>query len=209
MKKQLLALGLVTVFGLAGCANGSTDEPAPETNEEATTNEEEVQSDQGTNEGTTTGDSAEDTDHSSMNHSSSGDVPDDLQEADSPTFPVGSQAVIEASHMEGMNGAEATISGAFNTTVYTVTYTPTDGGEPVKNHKWVIHEEIKNAQDEPYEAGDEVTLTAKHMEGMEGATATIDSAQQTTVYMVDYTSTTSGEEVTNHKWVTEDELSAK
>jgi len=30
-----------------------------------------------------------------------------------------------------------------------------------------------------------------------------------TVYMVDYTSTTDGEEVKNHKWVTESELSPK
>ena len=45
------------------------------------------------------------------------------------------------------------------------------------------------------------------MEGMENATVLIDEAVQTTVYMVDYTSTTSGEAVTNHKWVTEEELS--
>ena len=50
---------------------------------------------------------------------------------------------------------------------------------------------------------------ADHMKGMDGATAEIDSAEQTTVYMINYTSTTSGEEVTNHKWVTESELSAK
>lgn len=49
-------------------------------------------------------------------------------------------------------------------------------------------------------------MNADHMEGMNGATAVIDSAEQTTVYMVDFTST-SGEEVKNHKWVTESELS--
>lgn len=47
------------------------------------------------------------------------------------------------------------------------------------------------------------------MEGMENATVLIDEAVQTTVYMVDYTSTTNGEAVTNHKWVTEEELSPK
>ena len=47
------------------------------------------------------------------------------------------------------------------------------------------------------------------MEGMDGATATIDSAEETTVYMVDFTTTDTDEAVTNHKWVTESELSAK
>jgi len=147
------------------------------------------------------------TDHGEMNHSSSGDVPAGLEEAQHPTYPIGSKVIIHADHMPGMNGAEATVSGAFDTTVYTVTYTPTTGGNPVKNHKWVIHEEIENAGDEPFQPGDEVVLNADHMKGMKGAKATIDSAQQTTVYMVDYVDTKTGEQVTNHKWVTEDELS--
>lgn len=44
---------------------------------------------------------------------------------------------------------------------------------------------------------------------MKGATAEIESAEQTTVYMVDYTPTDGGEVVTNHKWVTEEELEAQ
>src|SRR5699024_11743439 len=88
-----------------------------------------------------------------------------------------------------------------DTTVYIVTYTPTTGGEKVEDHKWVIHEEIENAEEETYEPGDEVVLEADHMEGMEGATATIDSAEDTTVYMVSYTDTETGEEVEYHKWV--------
>lgn len=148
-------------------------------------------------------------DHGSMNHSSSGEVPEGLEEAENPTFEVGSQAIIQSDHMEGMNGAEATIVGAYNTTVYTVSYTPTTGGERVENHKWVIHEELQDVGEAPLEPGTEVTLNADHMEGMNGATATIDSAEETTVYMVDFTSTTGGEEVENHKWVTESELSAQ
>ena len=35
-------------------------------------------------------------------------------------YPVGSQAIINAEHMSGMNGAEATISVAFDKTIYTV-----------------------------------------------------------------------------------------
>ncbi|MUK89211.1 DUF1541 domain-containing protein [Ornithinibacillus sp. L9] len=111
--------------------------------------------------------------------------------------------------MQGMEGAEATIVGAFDTTVYTISYTPTNGGERVENHKWVIHEELVDADKEPLEPGTEVTVDADHMEGIEGATATIDSAEETTVYMVDFVPTTGGEEVTNHKRVIESELSAE
>lgn len=146
-------------------------------------------------------------DHSGMNMSGSGEVPEGLEEAENPAFPVGSTAIITEAHMPGMEGAEATIVGAYDTTVYTISYDPTDGGERVEDHKWIIHEEIADRQEEPYEAGAEIKVEAEHMEGMEGATAVIDSAEQTTVYMVDFTLKESGEEVTNHKWVTESELS--
>ncbi|WP_431027014.1 YdhK family protein [Lysinibacillus sp. LZ02] len=146
-------------------------------------------------------------DHSSMNHSGSGEVPDGLKAAENPTFPVGSKGIIQSDHMGGMKGAEATIVGAYNTTVYTVSYTPTMGGAPITNHKWVIHEELEGVAEAPLEPGTEVKMNADHMEGMHGATATIDSAEETTVYMVDFTSIT-GEQITNHKWVTESELSA-
>ena len=79
----------------------------------------------------------------------------------------------------------------------------------MENHKWVIQEEIKDADDKTFEPGDEVTLETDHMKGMEGALAEIDSAEKTTVYMIDYIPTTGGEKVTNHKWVTESELSAE
>lgn len=144
-----------------------------------------------------------------MNHSGDGEIPEGLEEAQNPTYPVGSQAIITADHMDGMNGAEATIVGAYSTTVYSVTYTPTTGGEKVEDHKWVIHQELGNSGDTPYNVGDEVVLNADHMEGMDGATATVDTAEQTTIYMVDYKDTKTGEEVTNHQWVTESELSAK
>ncbi|MDY0407174.1 YdhK family protein [Virgibacillus sp. 179-BFC.A HS] len=143
-----------------------------------------------------------------MDHSGSGEVPEGLEEAKNPKYEVGSKAIIESNHMKGMKGAEATIVGAFDTIAYTISYTPTTGGEKVTNHKWVIQEEIKEAKDDkPLEPGTEVTVEASHMKGMEGATAKIDSAEKTTVYMVDYMPTTGGEKVTNHKWVTEDELS--
>lgn len=148
-----------------------------------------------------------DMDH--MEHSSSGQIPKGLKQEENPTYKVGGQAIIKADHMESMNGAKATIVGAYETTAYAVSYTPTTGGEKVKNHKWVIQEEIKNAGSETLEPGTEVTIEADHMEGMKGSTGTIDSAEQTTVYMVDYTPTAGGEEVKNHQWVTESELSIK
>lgn len=145
-------------------------------------------------------------DHSAMNHSSSGDVPVGLKNAESPLFPVGSPAIITDGHMEGMKGAEATIVGAYDTTAYMISYDPTTGVERVEKHKWVIHEELINPGDTPLPPGTEVKTDASHMEGMENAKVVIDEAIQTTVYMIDFESTTDGEAVKNHKWVTESEL---
>ncbi len=187
-KKLLMVLGsLAITITLSACAG---DEKETNTPEKVDMNMEESNG----------------MDHSNMDISGSGEVPDDLKVTENPTFEVGSQAIIETDHMEGMKGAEATIVGAYDTTVYSVSYTPTTGGERVENHKWVIHEELGEPQSAPIEPGTELILTAEHMEGMEGATAEIDSAEETTVYMVDFTSTT-GEKVINHKWVTESELS--
>jgi hypothetical protein len=88
-------------------------------------------------------------------------------------------------HMEGLEGAEATIVGAYDTTAYCVSYTPATGGERVTDHKWIIHEEIENAGKAPLEPGTEITTNAEHMEGMKDATVEIDSAEQTSFYMID------------------------
>ncbi|MEF2293882.1 YdhK family protein [Virgibacillus dokdonensis] len=198
MKKWMFSL-MVILFATVLAACG-TDQENEQDKENADTNQQQEEKNQEND--------SNDTEDKDMKHSSSGEVPDGLKEVENPKFPVDSKAIIEASHMEGMKGAEATIKGAYDTTIYSVTYTPTDGGEKVKNHKWVIHEELKDVGEEPLKPGDEVTIQASHMKDMDGATATIDSVEQTTVYMVDYTSTTTDEEVTNHKWVTEDELSS-
>ncbi|POZ56558.1 hypothetical protein LYSIN_01341 [Lysinibacillus sphaericus] len=147
-------------------------------------------------------------DHSSMNPTSTNEVPKGLKIAENPTYPIGSHVVIKADHMEGMKNAKATIVGAYNTTAYIVSYTPTNGGEPVTNHKWVIQEELEGMGGKALKPGEKAVINADHMEGMKGANATIESALVTTVYMVDYTST-SGEEVKNHKWVTENELTSQ
>lgn len=59
-------------------------------------------------------------DHSNMDMSSSGEDPDGLKATENPTYPVGSKAIIQDAHMEGIKGAEATIVGACETPVYTV-----------------------------------------------------------------------------------------
>jgi hypothetical protein len=145
--------------------------------------------------------------HSDLNHSSSGDIPEGMKVAENSTYKVGSKAIIEADHMKGMKGAEATIVGSYDSTAYVISYRPTTGGDMVENHKWVTQEEIKDADDKTLEPGTEVTIEADHMQGMKGAAGEIISAEKTTVYIIDYTPTNGGEEVKNHKWVTEDELS--
>lgn len=186
MKKQLLVIGVTFALVLAGYGSAAT-------NDEESTKSAEVFHE----------------DMNDMVHSGDGSIPNGLMKAANPTYAVGSEAIIQTDHMEGMQGATATIVGAFNTTAYSINYTPTDGSEKVLDHKWVVHEEIENPAPAPLENGAEVTVLANHMKGMEGAKAEIESAEQTTVYMIDYFSTTDGEKVTNHKWVVEDELSEK
>src|SRR5690625_3117524 len=53
--------------------------------------------------------------HADMNHSGSGEVPKGLKTSENPTYKVDSKAIVEADHMKGMKGAEATIVGAFST----------------------------------------------------------------------------------------------
>ncbi|KKB35503.1 YdhK family protein [Bacillus thermotolerans] len=211
MQSRKIVIGIITIFTvliLSACTGANEEEnteteSGTEENMDMKSNNNEMDMEE-----SDTNEDMEGMDHSGMNHSSTGEVPEGLQKSDNPTYEVDSQAIIESDHMPGMKGAEATIVGAYDTTVYTVSYTPTTSGEPVENHKWVIHEEIEGAGEEPFEPGTEVTLNTDHMEGMNGADAVIDSAEETTVYMVDFVTTDTGDEVKNHKWVTESELSS-
>lgn len=184
MKKWLITTVLASSVGLAACGQSNDTDQSMNHNE-----------------------TSEEMSHDGMNHSSSEGAPASMKDATTPKFPVKSQVIMNTAHMPGMEGQKATVSGAYDTTVYSVSYTPITGGKAVKNHKWVVHEELKDARQKPYQKGDEVTLAAKHMDGMNGATATIDSATNTTVYMVDYKDA-DGNDIKNHKWVTEDELTA-
>ena len=183
MKPYLLILTIAIMIVISGCGKNNSD---------------------GENSGTNNEPQHE---NMEMEHSGSGEVPPTLKEAENPTYQVGSTAIIETDHMKGMKGAEATIVGAYDTVAYSVSYTSTTDAKRVENHKWVIQEELKDVDDKTLEKGSEATLLADHMQGMEGAVAEIESAEHTTVYMVDYNPTSGDERVTNHKWVTESELS--
>ena len=187
------ALGVALV--LAGCASGADDNQ--QTDPSAT---EEHQGHGGDN--AESGD--EEMDHSMEHPMDGGPAPEGIAEASDPAYPVGTEVQLTADHMEGMDGATATISGAFDTYTYSVNYTPAGGGDPVTDHKWVVQEEIEDAGDARLVDGTEVTLLAEHMEGMEGVKATIASSTDETVYMVDYE--TDGMKMTNHKWVVESEI---
>ena len=133
-----------------------------------------------------------------------GPAPEGMIAADNAKFPVGSEVQVLADHMPGMKGAEGKVVGVFTTTTYSVSYTPTDGSEPVKDHRWVVHEELENPGEAPLADGSEITINAEHMAGMKGAKGTVDYSTQETVYMVDIDD--DGMTMKNHKWVTESEL---
>lgn len=185
-----LAFGAaVGALALTSCAGAGDDHAAPE----STPTQDETTSDT--------------SDHEASAHEhdpDGGPPPEGIQEASDPRYEVGETVVLNADHMPGMDGADATISGAFDTTTYSVSYTPTDGGEPVTDHKWVVHEELEDPGDAPLAPGSEVVLDAEHMSGMDGAEATIDRSTDETVYMVDFEM--DGMEMTNHKWVVESEI---
>lgn len=195
---KILRLTLsVAVLGgalaLAGCASADDEEQA-----DSSASEDHQDQDGGNGEGQTNG-------HQDMDHpQDGGPVPEGMTEATNPEYPVGSEVRLTADHMHGMDGATATIAGAYETYTYSVDYTPTDGGDPVEDHKWVVHEEIEDPGDERLAEGSEVTLLADHMEGMQGVTATIASATDETVYVVDYEA--DGMTMTNHKWVIDSEI---
>ncbi|GAB3053988.1 YdhK family protein [Sediminivirga luteola] len=143
--------------------------------------------------------------HGGMDHpADGGPVPEGMTEATDPTYPIGTEVTLTADHMAGMDGAAATIAGAYDTYTYAVDYTPTTGGDPITDHRWVVQEELADAGDGRLPDGTEVTLAAAHMEGMDGARATIVSSTEETVYVVDVEA--GGMTMTNHKWVVESEI---
>lgn len=140
-----------------------------------------------------------------MNHSpDGGPVPAGMTPAQNPTYPVGTEVKLTADHMHGMKGATATIVGAYQTNTYAVNYTPTTGEPEVRDHRWVVQEELETTSKDRLADGTPVTLRADHMEGMNGAKATIAHSTTETVYVVDYEA--NGTTMTNHKWVVDSEM---
>ncbi|MDN4492017.1 YdhK family protein [Ureibacillus aquaedulcis] len=136
---------------------------------------------------------------------SEGVMPEGLKESENPKFPVGSRVVVNASHTDGMEGAMATVKGAYDTTVYSVSYTPTNGDPFEENHKWFVEGEISGVDDGEIGVGSDVIINIEHQDGMQGAEGSVDTVEDTTVYVVDYTNSL-GETVTNHLWLKESEL---
>ncbi len=194
----LAALVLTSTLALTACSDATDNSDDADTTSNTTATAESNETHQ---EATTTADE----EHGGHDHPVDGGAPPaGIEEAEDPTYPVGTEVILIADHMPGMDGATATISGAFDTTTYSVSYTPTDGGEPVTDHRWVVHEELVDPGEAPLPGGTKVVLNAEHMPGMQGATATIDYSTEETVYMVDLT--VDGMTMTNHKWVTESEI---
>lgn len=100
----------------------------------------------GTNQTTTEEISSESGDHDGMMHDESGEIQAGLEEAENPTYPVGNEATIQTDHMPGMQGATATVDSAKDTTIYMVTYTDTETGDTVENHKGMTEDELAPAE---------------------------------------------------------------
>ncbi|TSB47242.1 YdhK family protein [Alkalicoccobacillus porphyridii] len=182
--KKWLFLWTATVLILSGCnADGTIKDQQPSVKNE-------------------TADPSNQTDQSATPQ-----LPEGLTEEPDPTYAIGSNATILTDQSRDMHRAEAVIVGAYNTTAYAVSYKPTNATDDVWNHKWVIKEELTPSDSTNLEPGHQVTLHTDRIQGMEGAKATIESSQQTTVYMVNFVPTNGEDEVINYQWVTEQELS--
>src|SRR5699024_3552144 len=126
MKKNYLILGLLailTIGVLAACGGIEESTLNNNINSEMETSE--------INDNANNDDSNKFSNHDEMYPSSTVEVTDEIEDAESTKYEEGSKAIIETDHMAVMKGAEATIDGAYDTTAYTFSYTPTDGGEPV------------------------------------------------------------------------------
>ena len=197
MRKRLMTTVAAGVLGgalvLSGCSTGGDQDQATP----SSTSQHEGH-----------GSSGSSSDSGGMEHPmDGGPAPAGITAAKNPTYPVGTEVTLTTDHMAGMKGAPATVVGAYDTVAYAVDYTPTDGGEKVTDHKWVVQQELKDAGSEPLADGTEVTIEADHMPGMKGAKGTVVSSTTQTVYMVDYQA--DGMTMKNHKWVVEDEMTPR
>ncbi|UTH02909.1 DUF1541 domain-containing protein [Macrococcoides canis] len=146
--------------------------------------------------------------HANMEHNHEA-APKNMKKSEHPKYKVGDKVVLTEGHMPGMKDAQGKVKAVYNTYVYEVSYQPKNGDKKVSHHKWVVNEELKDAPKSGFKKGDKAIMTANHMDGMKGAEATIDAVKHTDVYVVDYKDTKTNKTVKDHKWMTENELSAK
>ena len=139
MKKNRILTGILSISAATLLAACSTDTGSQESAAESEANSIESMAEESSMSGM---DEIEGNDMEGMVHDDSGEIPEGLKEAENPTYNVGETATITDGHMEGMEGATATIDDAKSTTVYMIDYQPTTGGEEVKNHKWVTDSEL-------------------------------------------------------------------
>lgn len=139
-----------------------------------------------------------------MHHDESGHLPKGIKESTQAKYPVGTKVKLLTDHMSDMLRAEAIVVGVYDTMAYSVSYHDTETGQEVKDHKWVVDEEL--SYEGTAEVGDDVTIHAAHMPGMEEAKGRIVNKIQEPVYMVDYYSSDQERWVKNHQWVVESEV---
>ena len=191
----------LALAGAAACSNSETGSGPADDTAAVTVSSESSESSGSTDHGEH-GDHAG---HAGHDHpADGGPAPAGIAEAANPKYPVGTEVTLTADHMPGMDGANATISGAYDTIAYAIDYTPTTGGAPVLDHKWVVQEELQDAGTQRLADGTVKQVLADHMQGMEGAEATIASSTDETVYMVDIDDP--GMQMKRHKWVVESEI---
>lgn len=184
----------LALAGAAACSNSETDSGSADDTAAVTVSSESTDRDHGDHGG-----------HAGHDHpADGGPAPAGIAEAANPKYPVGTEVTLTADHMPGMDGANATISGAYDTIAYAIDYTPTTGGAPVLDHKWVVQEELQDAGTQRLADGTVKQVLADHMQGMEGAEATIASSTAETVYMVDIDDPDM--QMKRHKWVVESEI---
>ncbi|MEJ6399876.1 YdhK family protein [Nicoliella lavandulae] len=143
-----------------------------------------------------------------MMKTNGGKAPKGLKMATNAKYMKGAKVMIKANHMSGMKGAMATVVGAYNTDLYTIDYTPTNGGKEVKNHKYLVAPEIKTAKKGQLKVGEQITVEADHMTGMKGAKGKIVSIKKGPAYMVNFKATNSNVTYKNHKWLAQSDLTS-
>ena len=143
--------------------------------------------------------------HADVTHSTWGKIPEGLKEAKNPKFKVGDKVIINAAHDDDMQGSEGTVVGAYETTVYSISYKSTTMASRKKTRNGLCGKKSSPLA-KKLDVGSKVIIEADREEGMKGAEGVIDTVEETVVYMVDYVNK-EGEKVENYQWLKESELS--